>query len=722
MGQEFINAMADMVLAVVNLGVRLTEVSANALTGLFEHLDPSQNEIARNCIDSFTQFAEQIRDALGTIGDAVERFMGESGGQNVVNNLADIVLLIADFAATLAGDIVDTIASFFDSFAGHMVIDLAAAALELLTKALKGLLEILNGPLAPLIEGLIAGFGALVIAQKVVTFFGPLVTLFQTLAAPGGIMAVATGLVTKLAAAFPLLTSPVGLAVAAIAALAVGMVALYNKCEPFRELVDKIIEGFKGFTEAVEKHMLPIIDRVKNIFGNVIDIIVGIFEGDGEKVGEAVRNLVENIVMLIGQLSVAFVEVGWNLIKGLVQGIWECVKAIPKLLAGVGEFIIDFFKGLFGIHSPSTVFAEIGEFMIQGLVQGLSNFKDVIKALKDMATNIVTEAGTKLKEAGTKCVDKIKDGITTAAKTIKDKGKDIVDGIQEGCKNNWDKLKDTGKTLGSKIKDGFCNILGINSPSRVMKEQGKYVVDGVKQGIESNQSAAASIARALGLSIDTNTLQGMSKLTANVSSAISKMSTNSSAAMKKAVTGMVNAFDGIGSKISAKFKTVETSISKVSTNVKTTMTNMVNKLKNAFNFTWKLPNLKLPKLVIENAESKFGFKYPKFSIKWARNGMMVNSPTILGSTPVGCGEQGKEVVIPLENSTFAKTFADTVGNMMLDVMKEQTAAMIKANNNAGQSGGKQDVVLKLNERELGRASIDAINKYQRQVGKTLLRV
>ena len=427
--------------------------------------------------------------------------------------------------------------------------------------------------------------------------------------------------------------------------------------------------------------------------------------------------------MLIGELSIAFVEVGWNLIKGLAQGIWECVKALPKLIGGIGKFIIDFVKGLFGIHSPSTVFAEIGEFMILGLVEGLSDISSVIKELGNMAKNIITEAGTKLKEAGSKCVEKIKDGITKTAKTLKDKGKDIVDGIKEGCKNNWDKLKETGKTLGSKIKDGFCNVLGINSPSKVMKDQGKYIVDGIKQGVESKKSMVATVARALGLSIDTNTLRGMSKLTANVSSAISKMSTNSSGAMKKAVSGMVSAFDGIGNKISTKFKTIETGISKVSTNVKTTVTKMVENLKNAFKFDWNLPKIKLPKIKIDwSDDNMFNIKMPKFSVEWKRNGGLVNTPSILGTSVAGAGEAGKEVVVPLENSTFAKTFADTVGSMMLDVMKEQTAAMIKANNNAGQSGGKQDVVLKLNERELGRASIDAINKYQKQVGKTLLRV
>ena len=99
-------------------------------------------------------------------------------------------------------------------------------------------------------------------------------------------------------------------------------------------------------------------------------------------------------------------------------------------------------------------------------------------------------------------------------------------------------------------------------------------------------------------------------------------------------------------KFTCQKEDITTAISKVSTNIKSTVTKMVNNLKNAFKFEWKLPKIKLPKLVIENAESKFGYKYPKFSIKWARNGMMVNSPTILGSTPVGCGEQGKEVVIP----------------------------------------------------------------------------
>ncbi|ARE56078.1 hypothetical protein TP45_06830 [Xanthomonas citri pv. aurantifolii] len=39
--------------------------------------------------------------------------------------------------------------------------------------------------------------------------------------------------------------------------------------------------------------------------------------------------------------------------------------------ASVGTGVVDRFKGLLGIHSPSRVFAQLGDFTMQGLTVGL---------------------------------------------------------------------------------------------------------------------------------------------------------------------------------------------------------------------------------------------------------------------------------------------------------------------------------------------------------------
>ena len=73
------------------------------------------------------------------------------------------------------------------------------------------------------------------------------------------------------------------------------------------------------------------------------------------------------------------------------------------------------------------------------------------------------------------------------------------------------------------------------------------------------------------------------------------------------------------------------------------------------------------------------------------------------------GEQGKEAVVPLENTSFVTTLASAIANEISKVV----------GNNKPQDGNG-DVILKIGELEFGRVAIKAINETQRGAGKTLL--
>lgn len=590
MGQEFTNAIGDMIVAILDLGARIVDITSGAIQDLFVHINPETNPAAKGCIEAFTTLAESISEAFRTIGDSIGLAM-DNGLSDFINNMADCVLILADFAATLGSDMISAVTGFLNSWAGQATIELAAKTLDLLSYVLKGLLEILSGPLAPAVEAIVAGFlafqGITKVVSIVTTFAGVISNVVGFVSQFAGVISTCVGAVqtffgvissggsimSGLSTAIGLFSNPVTATIAAIVALGVAFVALYKNCEGFRNLVDSILAPLGDFCNAVKETFVTLIDNVTAIFKDVIDIIAGIFTGDGERVGEAVRSLIGNITELFWDLTTGMLDIGWNLITGLVEGIWNGINAIPELLAGAGEFIIDFFKGLFGIHSPSTVFAEIGGFLIEGLAQGISDFTIVTDALS---------------------------------------------------------------SLGEKAKE----------------------------------------------------------------------------LMTDARDSILDVFEGIGEKISGKFDdTVVSGVSKIA-----------GQVADAFDFEWKLPDIKTPSFSWETKESSLGFKYPKFNVKWMANGGIVNSPTTLGASPIaGVGEKGAEVVVPLENSTFAKTFAETLGSILVSTINEH-AIDKKSSSTSSQSSAKQDVVLKLNERELARASIDAINKYQRQVGRTLLRV
>ena len=465
-GQELLNSIGDLAMQVLETFGNMVDEVADCIGSLFEHLDPGKNKVAKGAIDAFKYFVDSIRNFVEMLGDALGTFM-DNGGQEFINNVGDIVALLLDLGATIGGDIINAISAFFDSWAGHVVISTCATALELISEVLEGLLRILE-PLTPVISAVVAAIGAFIVAQKVVGFIEGIVGAFKLLTGSGGILALAKSGFTILWGVIS--ANPIAAVIAAITAVGVALVALYNNCEGFREFADKVLEGFKGAFDKIKEHCSKLLEDIREIFGNVIDIITGIFEGDGYKVGEAVRNLIVNILELIYDLNQSFVEIGWELIKGLVKGIWECIKNLPSLLAGFCEFVVDFFKGLFGIHSPSTVFAELGVNLIEGLIEGI---KSMIDAIGEVFTEIydgivaafegitekLSEVWNSIKENVSEAWNTIKDTVVDKCKETHDKVKEKYENIRDTVSDKLGEVKEKSSDAWTKIKDKTSDIV-----------------------------------------------------------------------------------------------------------------------------------------------------------------------------------------------------------------------------------------------------------------------
>lgn len=106
---------------------------------------------------------------------------------------------------------------------------------------------------------------------------------------------------------------------------------------------------------------------------------------------------------------------GVFLIEGLLDGIVGALASIASWMkTHVFDPIVNGFKNLFGIHSPSTVFAEFGHFLIEGLTNGI---KDKINSVLQIFQNLKTNLATKWNE--------IKASAETAWKAIGDATRNI---------------------------------------------------------------------------------------------------------------------------------------------------------------------------------------------------------------------------------------------------------------------------------------------------------
>jgi len=86
-------------------------------------------------------------------------------------------------------------------------------------------------------------------------------------------------------------------------------------------------------------------------------------------------------------------NVGKNIVEGLWNGISGAASWLWEKITGFGNSIINWFKGIFGIKSPSRVFAGLGKYLDQGLAKGLTdNMDEPIKAAQAMAEGVLSSA------------------------------------------------------------------------------------------------------------------------------------------------------------------------------------------------------------------------------------------------------------------------------------------------------------------------------------------
>lgn len=177
-----------------------------------------------------------------------------------------------------------------------------------------------------------------------------------------------------------MLTGPVGIAIAAIAALAAGFVALYKTNDAFREKVDNALAKVKqAFSDmwvkvkpAIEQikqafsdmwvRMGPVVEQIKQAFMKLLEALQPVFEfilthigsmvngvvSAGKSILSAIQNMAEKVGNVLEKVKQVFSDM-WVKIKPKIMPVIEQVKKIKQAfmnlleaLRPVAEFILTF--------------------------------------------------------------------------------------------------------------------------------------------------------------------------------------------------------------------------------------------------------------------------------------------------------------------------------------------------------------------------------------------
>lgn len=164
-------------------------------------------------------------------------------------------------------------------------------------------------------------------------------------------------------------------------------------------LIDGIINALPELVTRLPEIIIKIVATLINLLPQIIavgirvigSLITGIFRA----VPELVVRIPELIARMVNGLWEGikdFANVGVNLVKGLWNGIKDSYSWIKNKISGWVGNVMDFIKGLFGIHSPSTVMRdEVGKYLAQGLGVGFDDELDSV--YNDMQRAIDLETG-----------------------------------------------------------------------------------------------------------------------------------------------------------------------------------------------------------------------------------------------------------------------------------------------------------------------------------------
>ncbi|MFG2183071.1 phage tail tape measure protein [Streptomyces abikoensis] len=349
------------------------------------------------------------------------------------------------------------------------------------------------------------------------------------------------------------LTSPVGLVVAALALLAVGLYIAYQKCAPFREAVDRIWGALKSGAQTAMTALQPVFDAVMRLVGQVVRSAAQMWELARPylaQLGDFCASVLNGIMTAVSGF-VELVQAVWSRwgenILGMARGIWQMISSEIIGALGIIQGIIQVMTGLIsgdwqqvwdGIKQIVSSAWDMIKGVISGALEYLSNLMaiawDGISSITSAAWNGVVDFVSSIPGRIVSFFlnwtlpgliishwDSIKSGTVRVASSMLDwvsglpgrivgyfgnfgdmlygKGMDLIRGLWRGIQSMGSWLRSTLMSWAADMIPGpIAKALGIRSPSRLMRDRiGRFIPAGVVEGVKLGAPAIEKVMRTL---------------------------------------------------------------------------------------------------------------------------------------------------------------------------------------------------------------------------------
>lgn len=138
------------------------------------------------------------------------------------------------------------------------------------------------------------------------------------------------------------------------------------------QLLEASIILLMALIDAIPEIVLLLVENLPQIITALVDGLIGAVP----EIFTAAKDLLWQIIEAIPEIVTGLAEAIPDIITGIVNGLAAGAGAVWEGAKSLGRNIIDGFKDMLGIHSPSAVMEEQGDYLTQGLVNGLATLPD----------------------------------------------------------------------------------------------------------------------------------------------------------------------------------------------------------------------------------------------------------------------------------------------------------------------------------------------------------
>lgn len=446
-----------------------------------------------NIVNAISVVQKKLKITGTTANEASTTFTGsfesmKAAAQNVLGKLS----LGEDIQPALQA-LMETTSTFLFGNLIPMIGNILKQIPNLILGGIKGVFSGIFGEgLGSIMGGIVTALGSAFLAFKAFSAVSGLLS---------GIPAVLTTIKTAVTGLFTAMSAnPIGIAIAAIAALTAGLVYFFTQTEMGRQIWQGFMDWFSGVWQSVAPVLTEvwngIVETATVVWNNmmavvapiiqaVVDFIRSVWDGISlwwtenqgliqqtfttvwnaiQTVIQTVMPIIQSIIETAMNILAPFIEATWNNICTVVTTVWELIKIAIQtamdVISGIIKAVMAIINGDWG--TAWNAIKGVGEAIWNGL-------SAAGKAIFDGFAQILSNIWNTIKSVASSAWEGLKSTVLG-----------LIDGLVQGAQRAWESMKQGVSDLVSNVTSIFDGIRNID-----LWSAGKAILDGFLGGLKS---------------------------------------------------------------------------------------------------------------------------------------------------------------------------------------------------------------------------------------------